>query len=463
MAHEPTAVRVLQSNACAAGRGSLAAVEINGFHFIVCDDNELPFSSRLLGQLHVHDRDWPVEHADFLNDDGVDRINTCRRLSINGLEDNASVSCDEEDIHGLPVLEVHLRINHYFGEAVLEEGLDEERAPEEAGDSFVHERVVLGEVDVELRQSLAVGHTTSWSWLRHLGRVHWEPVGVECLLLLEGPLEGIQDGPHGEGADGGPRDGVRRRREHGVDDLVALAAVDARDDVRRRLDLIEVEGISPRNGAVESALQEGRPGVLQALRAASPVALAHARDPRVHALPAVHVFDGGFAEEEEHEVAVVEGVHEVRSIELFVVIVVRFQGLPEDKWNRSLEVRYGARVQLAINIDVSGVVSGIVGTLAGAVRLREVETPVRLLSVVATQRLIRVGAADEELSVALLGQDPDVVLAVGHRLALVEAHGTILIRGVPNYSLTVVFLQVMNADIIDDVPGPDEEGIPVSL
>lgn len=56
-----------------AGRGSLAAVEINGFHFIVCDDNELPFSSRLLGQLHVHDRDWPVEHADFLNDDGVDR------------------------------------------------------------------------------------------------------------------------------------------------------------------------------------------------------------------------------------------------------------------------------------------------------------------------------------------------------------------------------------------------------
>lgn len=43
---------------------------------------------------------------------------TCRRLGINGLEDNASVRCDEEDVHSLPVLEVDLRINHYFGEAV---------------------------------------------------------------------------------------------------------------------------------------------------------------------------------------------------------------------------------------------------------------------------------------------------------------------------------------------------------
>lgn len=95
-----------------------------------------------------------------------------------------------------------------------------------------------------------------------------------------------------------------------------------KDSAPQLTDLIEVEGISPRNGAIESALQEGRPGVLQALRAASPVALAHARDPRVHALPAVHVFDGGFAEEEEHEVAVVEGVHEVRSCEGKVVVTL---------------------------------------------------------------------------------------------------------------------------------------------
>lgn len=52
--------------------------------------------------------------------------------------------------------------------SLLEGGLDEERAAEESRDSFVHERVVLGEVDVELRQRLAVGYTTSWPWFRHL-------------------------------------------------------------------------------------------------------------------------------------------------------------------------------------------------------------------------------------------------------------------------------------------------------
>lgn len=36
------------------------------------------------------------------------------------------------------------------------------------------------------------------------------------------------------------------------------------------------------------------------------------------------------------------------TIELFVVIVVCFQGLPEDERDRPLEVRYGAGVQLAI-------------------------------------------------------------------------------------------------------------------
>lgn len=61
----------------------MAAVEINGFHLIVCDDNKLPFSPRLLGQLHVDDGDRSVEHADFLDDDGVDRTADAKKRAEN--------------------------------------------------------------------------------------------------------------------------------------------------------------------------------------------------------------------------------------------------------------------------------------------------------------------------------------------------------------------------------------------
>lgn len=62
-----------------------------------------------------------------------------------------------------------------------------------------------------------------------------QPVGVHGLLLLEGSLEGVQDGTHGEGTHRRPRDGVGGRGEDGVDQLVLLAAVNAGDDVRSGL------------------------------------------------------------------------------------------------------------------------------------------------------------------------------------------------------------------------------------
>lgn len=66
----------------------------------------------------------------------------------------------------------------------------------------------------------------------YLEGLHGQPVGVHVLLLLEGPLEGVQDGAHREGAHCRPRDGVGGRGEDSVDQLVTLAAVHARDDVR---------------------------------------------------------------------------------------------------------------------------------------------------------------------------------------------------------------------------------------
>ena len=64
------------------------------------------------------------------------------------------------------------------------------------------------------------------------------------------------------------------------------------------------------------------------------------------------------------------------------------------------------------NIYVSGVVPGVVGALPRAVGLGEVEGAIELLRVGATQRLVRVGAAHEEPTLALLRQHADVVLAL---------------------------------------------------
>lgn len=203
---------------------------------------------------------------------------------------------------------------------------------------------------------------------------HRQPVGVHGLLLLEGSLKSIQNGAHGEGTHRRPRNWVGGRSEDGIDQFVALATIYAWDHVRggfwrmtgpseyiqsfstmalgnqrycRQLitlmilhflllfvprsdwepvfqvftptvpivltDLIEVEGVLPRHRAIESALEEWRPEDLEACQPATSIPFTHACHPRVDTLPAVHVLDSSLSEEEEHEVLVFEGVHEIRS------------------------------------------------------------------------------------------------------------------------------------------------------
>lgn len=77
-------------------------------------------------------------------------------------------------------------------------------------------------------------------------------------------------------------------------------------------DLVEVERVLPGHRAIESALEEGRPEVPEARLAAASVALANACHTGVHALAAVHVLHRSLSEEEEYEVFVLEGVHEIR-------------------------------------------------------------------------------------------------------------------------------------------------------
>lgn len=64
---------------------------------------------------------------------------------------------------------------------------------------------------------------------------HREPVGVDCLLLLEPAMECVEDVLHGEDAHSRARDGVRRCGEDGVHQRVGCASVNARYHVAGRL------------------------------------------------------------------------------------------------------------------------------------------------------------------------------------------------------------------------------------
>ena len=54
-----------------------------------------------------------------------------------------------------------------------------------------------------------------------------QPIGVAIGLLLEGAVEDALDVGQTEGAYGRARNGIRRRRERGVDDVHSLAVVSA--------------------------------------------------------------------------------------------------------------------------------------------------------------------------------------------------------------------------------------------
>ena len=124
------------------------------------------------------------------------------------------------------------------------------------------------------------------------------PGGVGLGLLLEGSVERVLNGAHVEAADGRTRDAVLRSRKRRVHHRLRLDEVD-------RLDLVEVERIVARNGAVQPGLQEGGPVVLEDQIPAA-VVLADASDSGVDGLAAVDVLDGGFPEHEVDEVVGLE-------------------------------------------------------------------------------------------------------------------------------------------------------------
>lgn len=56
----------IAGNIVPAGGGSVAAVQRDGFHLIVSDDDQFTLPIFLVGNLEVHDGHWLLKHVDLL-------------------------------------------------------------------------------------------------------------------------------------------------------------------------------------------------------------------------------------------------------------------------------------------------------------------------------------------------------------------------------------------------------------
>lgn len=70
---------ILVGVAVPASGSSLAAVEINRFHFIICDDDEFALPISLVGNLEVHNGQRLLKDMDLFNHH---RINVTERKKI---------------------------------------------------------------------------------------------------------------------------------------------------------------------------------------------------------------------------------------------------------------------------------------------------------------------------------------------------------------------------------------------
>ena len=155
-------------------------------------------------------------------------------------------------------------MNSYRGESLVGTRLDEVGALDTAGYCPVHQSVLLDEVEVLVVQQTGVVVTSPRPAVRLVMSGQWEPVGVDTCLALERSLKAVQDVAHLEAADCASSDGILRRVEDSIDRPVLRVGV---DDLGHGLDLVKVEGISSRHGAVESRLGECCPLILECVRA----------------------------------------------------------------------------------------------------------------------------------------------------------------------------------------------------
>ena len=144
------------------------------------------------------------------------------------------------------------------------------------------------------------------------------PDGVGILLLPKRAPESLLQVRHLEAADGRGRHAVLAGREGGVNGALRLQVVHG-------LDFVVVEGVLPREGAVQSGFEEGGPVVFLNEDPAL-IVLADPGHPGVDGLAAVGELDGRFPEQEVHEGLGLEAAHKVGVVEPLRVVLVGPEG-----------------------------------------------------------------------------------------------------------------------------------------
>ena len=88
-------------------------------------------------------------------------------------------------------------------------------------------------------------------------------------------------------------------------------------------------------------------------------------------------------------------------------------------------------------------------------------TTIFIPEITATSRIEGISSTDQETVVVLFGQNTNIIVTILLRLSLHQAQLSVSLPGVPLDPLLDVLGQVLEADVVDNIPGSDEEGISV--
>ena len=86
---------------------------------------------------------------------------------------------------------------------------------------------------------------------------------------------------------------------------------------------------------------------------------------------------------------------------------------------------------------------------------------VSVFLVAATSWVVGISAADQQGVVRLVGKNSDIVIAVVLRFAFDQAEFCVTMARIPCDPLLLIISMTVYADIVDHVPGPNQEGAPV--